>query len=258
MRKIAIFSMLLALIVFSALSCASGVSQEEYDRVQGELSTLQTQMTALQAKLAEAEQLQAQSEGLNKQFEAVKSEFDALQADYEELNDEFETLSEQYEAAKSEFDALQADYEDLNDEFETLSEQYEILMKEAAEAKAAAEFSKEDVEQAIFKLINEERIDNGLTELEWGVNLYKWARDNSNSMATNKRYEYSGYASWQEIHWAAGHSSAEAVANSAMIVWRHSLQYERNILNNVATYCAVAVQKSAEIYFITYIASPFR
>ena len=251
MRKSAILSILLIVAVLGALSCAPEVTQEEYDRVSSELSAIQGQMATLQDKLAEAEQLQAQNEELNQKYEAIKSDFDALQADYEALSDEYENLNEQYSAVMSQFETVQSVYEEL-------SEQYENMLKEAAEAEAATEFSTEDVEQAIFQLINQERIDNGITELLWGVYLYKWAKDNSRSMATNKRYEYSDYASWQEIHWAVGHSSAEAVANSAMIVWRHSLQYEWNILNNVAIYGGVGVYEDAGIYYITYIASPFR
>ena len=229
MRKITIFSMLLAFIIFGALSCAK-VSQEEYDRLKGELSALQSQLATMQAKLIDAQLLQTQNETLGKQYAALKSDFDALQANYEELNNKYEAMSEQYEK----------------------------LLKAATEAEAAAEFSKEDVEQAIFKLINEERTGKGVTELEWGVNLYKWALENSRNMATYKRYEYSSYASWQEIHWAAGHNSAEGVANSAMIVWRDSLQYDRNIVNSVAIYGAVGVYQEAGIYYITYITSPFR
>jgi len=257
MRKITIFSMLLAFIIFGAFSCTK-VSQEEYDRLKGELSALQSQLATMQAKLVDAQLLQTQNETLGKQYTALKSDFDALQADYEELNNKYEAMSEQYDTIKSDFDALQADYEELNNKYEAMSEQYEKLLKAATEAEAAAEFSKEDVEQAIFKLINEERTGKGVTELEWGVNLYKWALENSRNMATYKRYEYSSYASWQEIHWAAGHNSAEGVANSAMIVWRDSLQYDRNIINSVAIYGAVGVYQEAGIYYITYIASPFR
>ncbi len=258
MRKIIIFSMFLVLVIFSALSCASGVSQEEYDRVNGELLALQNQLTTMQGKLAETQLVQTQSEALTKQYEAMKGDFDALQADYEELSDKYEEMSEQYNTTMSQFESVQADYEALSDEYDEMSEQYEILMKEAAEAEAAAEFSKEDVEQAIFKLINQERIDNGVTELEWGVNIYKWAKENSLNMATYKRYEYSSYASWQEILWAAGHNSAESIANAAMIVWRDSLQYERNMINTVAIYGAVGIYESAGIYYITFITSPFR
>lgn len=255
MKKIAILSMVLVVSVLGALSCASGVSQEEYDRVASELLALQGQIVTMEGKLTEAQLVQTQSEALAKQYEALKSDFDALQADYEELSEQYEAMGEQHDAAVK---ALQADYEALSDEYEALNEQYEILVEEAAEAEEAAEFSKEDVEQAIFALINQERVDNDVTELEWGVNIYKWAKENSFNMATYKRYEYSSYASWQEILWAAGHNSAESIANAAMIVWKDSLQYERNMINTVAIYGAVGVYEKNGIYYITFITSPFR
>lgn len=258
MKKSAILTMLLVVAISGVLSCAPEVSQQEYDRIESELSAIQSQMATLQGKLAEAEQLQAQNAELNKKYEAIKSDFDALQADYEALGDEYENLNEQYIAAMSQFETVQAVYEELSDDYEELSEQYENMLKEAAETEAATEFSTEDVEQAIFQLINQERIDNGVTELEWGTNLYKWGRENSRNMATYKRYEYSSYASWQEILWDAGHNSVDSIANATMIVWRDSLQYERNILNSVAIYGGVGVYKEAGIYYITYIASPWR
>ena len=65
MRKITILSMLLVMALFVVPSCASGISQQEYDRVSNELSTIQSQLASLQGKLAEAELLQAQNEELN-------------------------------------------------------------------------------------------------------------------------------------------------------------------------------------------------
>lgn len=258
MKKISLLLMLAVIILVGVPSCAPEVSQQEYDKVSSELLAIQGQLATLQGKLAEAELQQAQYEELNttykelsEQYDAVKSDFETMQAEYEELSADYEGLSEQYDAVKSDFETMQAEYE-------ALSEQYENMVKKAAEAEAATEFDEEDVEQAIFELINQERIDNGIDELLWGKNIYKWAKENSRNMATTKRREYSSYASWQDIYWAAGHSTADRMANAAFIVWKDSLQYERNFLNKVATYGAVGVYKSGEIYYITYIASPFR
>jgi len=258
MRKITILSILLVIALFSVPSCAPTVSQEEYDRVSNELSAIQSQVESLQGKLTEAEILKAHNEELNRQYAAVKSERETMQAKYEELSTEYEELNKQFDTVKSEFETMQAkyeelsaEYEELNNKYEELSKQYDILTEEPAE------INEEDVEQAVFKLVNQERKDNGLNELIWGGNLYKWAMANSRNMATNKRYEYSDYASWQEVHWAAGYSTTDEIANGALIIWKNGLQYERNIINKVATYGAVAVYKSGEIFYITYIASPF-
>ncbi len=207
MRKITIRSMLLVMALFMVPSCAPKVSPQEYDRVSNELSTIQSQLASLQGKLAEAELLQAQNEELNKQYDTAKSEFETMQARYENLN---------------------AEYDGLNEQFEELSEQYNIIME------GAAGIDEEDIEQAVFKLVNQERENNGLDEIAWGENLYKWAITNSRSMATNKRLEYSEYVGWQDIFWATGYGTAERIASAALTVWKNHRQYERNFLNTGA------------------------
>jgi len=251
--------MLLVMALFSVTSCSPKVSQQEYDRVSSELSAIQSQLASLQGKLAEAESLQGEYEELNERYDMVKSERETIQTKYEELSNQYEELNKQFEPIKSELETMQTkyeelsnQYEELNNKYEELSEQYDALIVETAE------INEEDVEQAIFQLINQERINNGIDELIWGKNIYKWAKENSRNMAINKRYEYSGYASWQEICWMAGHSTTDRMANAAFIIWKDSLKYEQNIINKVAIYGTVGVYKSGEIYYITYIASPFR
>ena len=259
MRKIIILSMLLLIALFSVPSCAATVSQQEYDRVSDELRALQSQLASLQGKLTEAELLQAQNEEWQKQFNTAKSELETMQAKYEDLNTEYEDLNEQFDTVKSELETMQAkhadlstEYEDLNKQFEELSKQYDILIE------GTVEINEEDVEQAAFKLVNQERINNGLDELMWGDNLYRWALTNSRSMATNKRLEYIEYLGWQDIFWATGYGTADRMANAAFTVWKNHGQYERNFLSVGAKYCAVAVYKSGEIFYITYVADYFR
>ena len=259
MKKITILSILLFMAIFCVLSCGPTVSQEEYDRVNDERLAIQNKLTSLQGKLAEAESLQAQNEDLNKQFETVKSEFKALQAEYEERNAEYEALAEQSAAANDAFEALQAEYEELNAEYEALdeqftelSEQYETIMG------GGAEIAAQDVEQAIFNLVNQERIDNGLDEVMWGENIYKWAIANSRSMAANKRLEYTGYIGWQEVFWATGYGTEDKIARAALTIWQNHQLYERNLLNVGADYGAVGVHKEGEIFYITYVADYFK
>lgn len=258
MRKITMLSMLLVMALFSVPSCAPTVSQEEYDRVSNELSAIQSQLASLQDKLSEAELLQALNEELNRQYDAVKSERETIQAQYEELSTEYEELNKQIDTVKSGFETIQAEYEELSTEYEELdnkyeelSEQYDIIME------GTAEIIEEDVEQAVFELINQERINNGLDELEWGVYLYKSALSNSRNMATRKRLEYPEFG-WQEIFWATGYGRADRIANAALTVWKNRLKYETNFLNAVTKYGAVAVYKSGEIFYITYVADYFK
>ncbi len=258
MRKITMLSMLLVIALFSVPSCAPTVSQQEYDRVSNELSAIQSQLASLQGKLAEAELLQAEYEELNKRYDMVKSERETTQAKYEELSAEYEELNKQFDTVKSERETMQVkyeessiEYEELNNKYEELSKQYDVVTEETAE------INEEDVEQAVFKLVNQERKDNGLDELRWGVNIYKSAMANSRNMATRKRLEYPEYG-WQEVFWATGYSKTDGIANAALTIWKNRLLYETNFLNKVTKYGAVAVYKSGEIFYITYVADYFR
>jgi len=257
MGKIIMLLMLLVIALFSVLSCAPAVSQEEYDRVSNELSDIQDQLASLQGNLAEAELQQAQNEELNRQYQAVKDEFKTAQIRYEELITEHEELSEQFDTVKSEFETMRANYEELSAHYEELNIQFEELSKNGDAVEEKAEINVEDVEQAVFKLVNQERTNNGLDELGWGKYLYKSAIAHSRYMAAEKRFEDTEYG-WQEIFWATGYSTTDEIANAAFTVWKNSRLYETSFLNKVTKYGAVAVYKSGEIFYITYLADYFQ
>jgi peptidoglycan hydrolase CwlO-like protein len=255
MRKISVLLVSLVIVLFSVLSCTPTVPQQEYDRVSNELSAIQSELASIQGKLVETEALQAYNEVLKKQHDAAGSEIEILQAKYEELSTDYEDSSKQFDAVNSELETMQAKYEELsthdeelNEQFQKLSEQYDIIME------GTAEIDEADIEQAVFELVNEERVENGLNEREWGKNLYKWAIANSRNMATNKQLEYTEYIGWQDVFWATGYGTADRIANAALTIWKNHRYYERNFLNAGDHYCAVAVYKLGEIFYITYVA----
>ena len=255
MRKISILLISLVIVLFSVLSCTPTVPQQEYDRVNNELSAIQSQLASLKGKLPETESLQAHNEELKKQYDATKSEMETLQAKYEELSTEYENSSKRFYAVNSQLETMQAnyeelstEYEELNKQFQELSEQYDIIME------GTAEIDEEDIEQAVFELVNEERVKNGLSERKWGKNLYKWAIANSRNMATNKQLEYTEYIGWQDVFWATGYGTAERIADAALTTWKNHEHYERIFLNAGDHYGAVAVYKLGEIFYITYVA----
>ena len=229
-QKIIILLVLFAITLFSVPSCAPTVPQEEYDRLNNELSEIKGQIAALQGKLAEAEKVQSQ---------------------YEELSKNYEDLKKQFDTKMSEIETIESQYADLTTKYEDLKEQYDIIME------GGAEITEEDVEQAIFELVNEERLNNGLDELMWGKHLYNWGISNSRKMATNQQIEYSIYPSFQQIFWATGYTTAENIAKAALTIWKNSKQYDRIFLNLVTPYGAAAVHKSGEIFYITFIADFF-
>jgi uncharacterized protein YkwD len=258
MKRLTLTVLVASVILLGA--CAPTVSQQEYDRMSNELSAIQSQLTSLQGKLAEAETLKAQNEELNKQYYTVKSEYDTLKVECEESGTEYEELSKQYDTVKSEQDTLKVECEALSTEYEELSAEYEELSKQydAVIEKTAEIINEEDVEQAIFELINQERKDNGIDELLWGKNIYKFAMSNNQDMAEKNRRGYSDYGAYQRVFWATGYDNVDSIANAAFVIWKNSQQYEQVFLNAVMVYGAVGVYKSEEIFYITYICDYFR
>ncbi len=257
MGKMIMLSMLLVIALFSVPSCSPEVSQQEYDRVSNELSAIQSQLASLQGKLAEVESLQGEYEELRERYDTLKAERETIQAKYEELNGQYEELNKQLGPVKSELETMQSEYEELSNQYEELNNKYEELSEQfAIVTEEPAEINEEDVEQAIFELINQKRGDNGIDELMWGKYRYKDAIAHSRYMATNKKLEYPEYG-WQEIFWATGYSTADEIANAALTVWKNRRLYESAFLNKVTSYGAVAVYKSGEIFYITYLADYF-
>ena len=254
MNRTGIISVLLVVIILISTSCASGVSQEEHERVKNELSAIQGELASLQSKLTESVALQAQNEELNKQYDTAKSEFDAMQIKHEELSAEYDELNIKYDTMKSEYETLQAKYKELSAEYEELSKQ-----SEAAGEKEVVEIAEEDVEQALFELINENRIDNGLDVLLWREGLHKVAKDNSRDMAAYKdlRYPENG-REWREVYWAVGYNSAGEIAEATHLVWENRDIYEQSFLWAHLELGVVGVHKSGNIFYITYIGDHIR
>ena len=249
--KIGGLLLLSAVILLSIPSCGQGgISQEEYDAVKDQLSETQSQVQTLQNELVEVEITETQYQELNNKFEELQnqndiktSELGTLQAQYEELGTQFDELETQNEQNIIEIEFLNKQYDDLKQQYDALIAQPEAIVIE-------------DVEQLIFGMINQERVNNGLVELEWGKNIDWVARTNNREMSDKNKELYGGWPSWQEVHWAVGYDTAEEIAEATMIIWKNNpYRYEQNIVNEVLIYGAVDVLKSGEIYFITYVAS---
>lgn len=222
-RKWLMFGVMFLLMALLLAGCG-GISEEAYNAVKAERDAVQAQVTNLQSEAS-----------------AMQAEYDGLQADYDEIKGEFETLQAEHEE-------LSAEYDELNAQYEELSQQLDILVEETGEIIEA------DVEQVVFELANQERIDNGLDELEWGKYLYKTAIANSRDMAESGRLEYPSRAASKEIHRAAGYGTADGLANATLIIWKDNSNFAANFLVRGARYGAVGVYKSGDIYYITYMA----
>jgi uncharacterized protein (DUF3084 family) len=233
------------------------VSQDEHDKLINEISAAKNHLALLQDEFAELEVRRSQNEGLSKLYDDAKKELEIIQARNEELSALHEELSEKYDAEKSQLETLQTQHEELISQYDALNRDYGELNKQSDNATVArTELTEKNIEQVLFDLINQEREENGVDEILWGKYLYKWATHNSINMATNHRIEYADFsASWQEIDWATGYDTAEELAEATLLIWQNDREYERKFLSIAANYGAIAVHKSGEVYYITYISS---
>jgi len=234
--------LILCLAVFLLAGCLPKLEDEPSQRND---ATPAQQVSQAKSKL---QMLQAEYDKLSANYEDVKSELETTQAKYDELGTNYEDVKSELETTQAKYDELNAKYEDLRAKHDELSAKYDILIQ------GTAGISEEDVEQAIFELINQERQNNGLNELEWYYGLHIIAKEHSQYMATIGRLENSEYSIWQGVFRATGYSTLDRMTNATLIIWKESIHYERNFLHEKAKYGAVGVAKSGEVFYITYFA----
>jgi TolA-binding protein len=247
-------TMLLLLLAITAViamtSCGQGVSQEIYDSAIQQLNEAEGQLSTLQDQLANAKIVELQYNELNKKFEELEkkynekmSELGPAEAGCEELQAEFDALKGQNTVTANELAILEAKYEELEAAYKALTAPPEVI-------------TEDKVEQALFFLINQDRVNHGLSELAWGKNMAGLAEQNSRRMEELGRYEYSEWAYMQEIFWAVGYSTVDEVANAAMRVWQsNQYRYEHGLLSKAISYCAIGAYKSKGIIYLTFMAS---
>ena len=214
--------------IFLVVGCAPKLEEETY--IPEDVTPTQQS-----SQVESGEVKQDQNGELNDDCNTIRSELEATQAKYEELQSKYSELNIKH-------NKLKADYDELSVKYNTLIE-------------GTAGISEKDVEQAIFELINQDRQNNGLNELEWGYTFYEWAKKHSDNMLKTNRLEYSDLAYWQDVFRAAGYSTLDRMVNAALMVWKTGTQYESTFLNEQAKLGVVAVSKSGEIFYITYFAS---
>ena len=245
---------LLIIVLLIMANCAPSISQEEYDSMKSELSDARNQLAELQEKLTAAEAVEAQYPNSSTQYEELQKQHDALVDEIQSIQSEFDGLNAKYDDLKIQDDARINEMHAIQSEYDELQRQYDIVVE------GTAVFSEEEINQAIFELINQERKNNGVNELEWGINLDNMVLSNSRQMAEKGEYQYStGGAMWQEVFWATKYGTIDQLANAALTIWKvDSYRYENNIINPQSVYGAVGTYKLGEIYYITYMASIFR
>lgn len=240
MNRILIKVLLAISIVFllGAFSCGSGVSQADYDNLKSKLSQTESQLKALQDKLAS--QTGTATPTITTTQPVTQST---------DLSKTIEDLKKQIAALDTQKTAAEASLKELNTKYTELQKQYDALTK-------PAEITAEQVEQAIFKLINQERTSSNVTGLLWGNNLYTITRQNSQHMSETGKYEYSTWGFYQQIFMAASYGSVDGIARGAVQVWKiNQYQFEHGILSKAFKYGAVGAYKQGDVVFITFMAA---
>ena len=254
-NKIIVGIVLLGIIVLTgAISCDQGDLQAQYDILEAQYAEANEQLEQLQGELIETQILQTQYDDLLIQYDELTDEIDtnldeiaSLEVQIGELENELDELTDETEAQTNEI----ADWVFAYDE---LKAQYDAMVG------SAMEITEENIEQALFALVNQERKNNDLNELALGPNLRTWARINSQRMFVSKQTEYydDTWIPFQRVYIAVGYQSLEQVVNAAMTFWQsHALSYQDNILDEDALYSAVGVVKSGDICYITFMASNY-
>ena len=259
--KIGILLVLGIVIIMGSLSCGGGISQEKYDAALFELADTQDEVADLQAKLTEAEVLASQYLETNTRYEELQEKYDASVVAEAEAAEALEALGTQYADVTEEFEGLQ---KQITSNQNTIA----VLQNENAQLRAQLdepvvplpEITVENVEQALFDHINQVRADADLSILQWGKNLSTFAQTNNRVMMVSKVLEQ------YEEHWvpyqlafiATGYDTVDALVSATMKIWQNrTLQYQDNILADDAIYGVVRVERSGDIFYITFMASNY-
>ena len=242
MKRVFIKSLLVLSVIFllGAFSCAQGVSQADYDSVKSKLSQAESQLKALQDKVPVTVTVTTppgtQPADLSKTIEDLKKQIESYAG-------QIKTLEAQKKTAEDSLKDLNLKYAELQKQYAALTRPPDVITEES-------------VEQAIFALINQERTKNNVPALEWGKNLYNITKQHGKYMYENSRYEPSSWPFFQEIYWGAGYTSADNLANGALLVWQNfQYRYEHGILSKAFKYGGVGAYKSGEVFYITFMAA---
>lgn len=253
-KKIVGIVLLGIIVLASAISCDQGDLQAEYDILEAQYAEANEQLEQLQGELIETQILQTQ--------------YDDLLIQYDELTDEVDTNLDEIASLEAQIGELETELDELTDEIEAQTNEIadwvfaydELKAQYDAMVGSAMEITEENIEQALFALVNQERKNSDLNELAFGPNLQTWARINSQRMFVSKQTEYydDTWIPFQRVYIAVGYQSLEQVVNAAMTFWQsHALSYQDNILDEDALYSAVGVVKSGDICYITFMASNY-
>jgi uncharacterized protein YkwD len=243
LKTIALASISL-LILISSFSCAeTGITQEDYDNLKTQLSEAEAKIASLEAK---QEVPTAESDD-----QLLKDEISTLEAKVVELESEITKLDEQNDTLTQDKAFLEAQYTELNTKYEELQE---IL----AEQTQPETITTEQIENEIFRLLNEARVEAGVPEFIWGNTMYNAAKQNSRKMAETGKVTTTSLVAYVETFWAIHYETVDKIARAALLSWQaNQYRFEHGALLVSNEYGAIGVYESGPIFYITFMASGY-
>ena len=186
---------------------------------------------------------------------AVEKQLADLQDKYNQLYNDNTQLTSSYTQLDSDYQQLETANQQLQSDNAKLKSDYNQLQDDYAKVTSVdGNVLEGDLEQAIFRLINEKRADAGVGQLQWTDSLYFWAKEQSNAMAQSHKVYLSDYSYWQDVGRMAGQATAEQMANGMMTLWEEDTNFPVDFLPADAKYSVVAVTRTGNVYYITYFA----
>jgi cell division protein FtsB len=229
---------LVTIIVLGALSCGQKtgtVSQADYDALKAQLSAAQTKLAELQKTVLSTP---APSATTSNEASSLKAQLDSL---------------------TRENTSLQAKYNDLNTKYEALLKAPSATPSATQATTTTPQVTEEQVETAIFTLINQERTKAGVPAANKGVNLYNDAINNSRAMSLAGKLMTDPDVLYQQVFMAAGYNSAEEIARGALIIWKlDQYNFQHGVLLAENKFAAAAAVKSEDIIYITFLTSNYQ
>ena len=276
MRTLRIFVLAMVLLIagLSAIGCgSSGISEVEYQAVQAQLQTAQksaadalAQVTQLQQDLAAA---QAETADLQTQLDAA---LDEAASGAQSGDTAYAALKQQYDAALAQVDLLNSQIDGVQDDFAAAQAQIDAYAAQVADLQQQVAdlaptptpepipLTVENVKTAVWDRIALERVQGFVPQLQFGRNLQAWADQHVIQMqAAHKITIYTdAVVGTQAAMQAIGYDSVEELVNATFMYWQISQPwFEDQILSPGATYGAVAVAQSGNIFYISFMSSNY-
>jgi hypothetical protein len=244
--------MVTAVLLVAALGAASCSKTPENAISQAEYDSLQAQLSAAQAKISELESKTPEPTVSANEL-ALKDEVTALQAQIDDLGNDIKTLNDQNDTLTKEKTSLETQYADLNTKYSNLLKTIATTTTPVKE-----ELTEAKVEDEIFRLLNEERLNAGVPEFVFGKNLYTLARLNSRNMARIGKFDYDVSVYYQEVFWGINYETIDAIATAALKTWMlNQYRFNSGALLNTNKYGAVGAYYEDGVFFVTFMAAGY-